>query len=128
MTNNVWRPKLIDKTVVAKLEEWFSMWMTDVEACLYANISKNTLYRYVEDSPDFWNRKEELKNNLKMIAKTNLNKSITKWDLIDSKWYLERRAKDEFSLKQEIDQNTNMNVNMKIEEATDEELEQIISW
>ena len=120
------RPDKIDEKVLSKLEEGFSMGLTDVECCLYADIASATLYRYIEKNPKFRERKEELKNNLKMVAKTNLDKSIKKWDLTDSKWYLERKGKDEFSLKQEIDQKSEIDLNINISELTDEELDKII--
>ena len=122
--SDVWRPTVMTTDVVSKLEEGFAMWMTDIESCLYANISKKTLYRYIEGNTDFWHRKEELKNNLKMIAKTNLNKSIKDWDMLDTKWYLERKAKDEFSLRTEVEQNST--VDMKVEVSALDTLNNLI--
>lgn len=122
------RPSVIDETLLAKLEEWFSMWLTDVECCLYVDIDPATLYRYCEKNPEFRDRKEVLKNNLKMVAKANLNKTIKAWDSVDSKWYLERKSKDEFSLKTETE-NRNTNLNIEIDKDTsDEDLLKIINW
>jgi len=109
-----WRPPIMNKDIVAKLEEWFAMWFTDAEACLYANISKNTLYRYIDDNPEFWNRKELLKDQPKLKAKMNVLNKIEEWDDYNSRWYLERKWKDEFSLKQETENKTEVNWTLEI--------------
>lgn len=96
-----WRPtKMTTKTVTLLLNA-FSNWFTDNEACVYAGISKNTLYRYIEKNPEFWNQKELLKDKPKMKAKMNIINSINNKDIETSKWYLERKSKDEFSTKVE---------------------------
>jgi hypothetical protein len=50
-----------------------------------------------------------LKHKPKIKAKMNLLKAINNEDLDTSKWYLERKSKNEFSLKTESDNNTNLN-------------------
>lgn len=109
-----WRPTKMTDETIKKLEDWFMFWMTDSEACLYADISMATLYNYQNENPKFLEKKRLLKDNLKMHARLNLGKSIKwemkdeNWDpdltraLIDSKWYLERKVKDEFSKRSEI--------------------------
>ena len=101
MKNEIGRPRAIDELVVAKLEEGFLMGFTDREACLYADINPATLYRFCEENKDFSERKELLKENLKMIAKQNIKKGITGGDRPLSQWYLERKDK-EFSSKSDI--------------------------
>ena len=103
-----WRPLLINKDTVAKLETFFSYWFTDAETCLQANISTATLYRYIQQNPEFWVRKDDLKNKPKMKAKLNILEKINNKDIDTSKRYLERKAKDEFSTKQEIDNTLNI--------------------
>jgi len=95
--NKIGRPSVVTPEVVAKLEHGFSMGFTDLEACLFANISKDSLYRHCKNNPDFSERKEGLKNHPKLLAKTNIYESLKENKKIDdSKWYLERRAKKEF--------------------------------
>lgn len=48
---------------VKKLEEAFLMGCTDLEACLFADISKQTLYNYQDANPGYVDRKEALKTN-----------------------------------------------------------------
>ena len=95
---------MTEKTV-NKLLEAFAMSYTDLEACLYAWITKQTLYNYWEKNPEFLDQKEILKKTPNLSAKTNWVNKIKSWDYQASKEWLERKSKDEFSLKQELDQN-----------------------
>lgn len=95
------RPTVMTPEVVAKLEEAFMYAFSDAEACLYANISKNALYDYCQRNPEFTNRKELLKKKPNIKAKLNILKGINSGDIDDSKWWLERKSKEEFSLRKE---------------------------
>ena len=104
-----WRPTVMTESTVTKLIIAFSYSFTDLEACVFADISKKTLYRYIAKNPKFWPQKELLKKKPIMKAKLNVLESLnstgvlnSKQRLEDSKWYLERKAKDEFGTRQEI--------------------------
>jgi hypothetical protein len=97
---------------IAKLEEGFVMGFTDREASLYADIAPATLYDYCKLNPDFAERKELLKEQLKIRAKINITEAITAKDKLLSQWYLERRAKDEFSPKSEVENTGSLTVNI----------------
>ena len=96
------RPTVMTPETIQKLEYGFSCGLSDREACLYANIVPATLYNYCEAHPEFLERKELLKEQVKMQAKMNLANSIKSGDEKASEWYLERKAKEEFSTKTEI--------------------------
>lgn len=64
------RPKKIDTTVVRKLEHGFLNGLSDREACLFANIAPSTLYEYCKENPEFSERKELLKDQVKLKAKS----------------------------------------------------------
>ena len=99
----VGRPTVMTEAVIGKLELLFAQGLSDREACLVADISTTALYDYCTEHPDFAERKELLKDNPKIKAKLNVAEAIIeKKDIDMSKWYLERKAKDEFSTKQEI--------------------------
>lgn len=99
----VGRPTVMTEDVVKKLEYAFMRGLSDTEACLFADISRATLYNYCNDNPEFLDRKEELKKHPTAKAKLNITEAIENGDEDMSKWWLERRAKDEFSTKQTID-------------------------
>lgn len=96
------RPTVMTDEVISKLEEAFSVGATDLQACFYAEISKESLYRYQKANPEFRERKEGLKNNLQFIAKNVLANSIeTKKNEQDAKWLLERKEKKDYSTRTE---------------------------
>lgn len=104
MTKKGGRPRKINDDILKKLEQGFMYGFTDVEACLYADISPQTLYNYCKRKPKFLERKEELKNRPKLRAKMNIVKSLESNDLKTSKWYLERKSRDEFGIKDQEEQ------------------------
>lgn len=116
------RPTVMTPTVIAKLEEAFAWGCTDREACLWANISEETLYSYQKKNPRFQSRKEALKDTPILLARKTVVEAIKKKDRTMALAYLDRKKKDEFSTRQE---NTGadgspLNVQIVKYEATDE--------
>lgn len=95
------RPTIMTPDIVNKLEQAFSMGCSDLEACLYAGISKQTLYNYQAKNPEFVDRKEQLKEQLVLKARTVIANALNEKDKVTAQWYLERKAKNEFSTKVE---------------------------
>ena len=95
------RPTVMTDVVLQKLEQGFLMGFNDTEACLYANIAPSTLYKYQENNPEFAEKKNHLRENPKMIAKTTVYNRLGR-DPETAKWYLERKSKDEFSPRAEL--------------------------
>ena len=62
-----------------------------------------------------------MKEKTKTQAKLNVAEAIENKDIEVSKWYLERKAKDEFSARQIIDADVNTDVTINIELSDDEE-------
>lgn len=119
--SNVGRPTIMTNDIVGKLEYAFSKGCSDVEACLYANIHKSTLYEYCQKHPEFTDRKEELKHTPLLKARLNIEQAIVDGDKDMSRWYAERKAKHEFSLKTEQDINANVEIKeIKITVADEE--------
>jgi hypothetical protein len=88
--------------VIAKLEEAFAWGCTDVEACLWADIADDTLYKYQRENPEFIKRKAKLKETPVLLARKTVVNAIKKGDRDTAMKYLERKKKDEFSLRQEM--------------------------
>ena len=72
----VGRPSKIDKDVLGKLEQAFSIGASDKQACIYANINPDTLYEYQKKNPEFAERKELLKENPILKAKFAVYKGL----------------------------------------------------
>ena len=98
------RPTVMTPETINKLEQAFSLGCSDKEACLYANISPQTLYDYQHIHTEFVERKALLKEKLVLKARTVLAKSLEKEDENTAKWYLERKRKEEFSTRVEQEQ------------------------
>lgn len=110
------RPTVMTESTINKLEQGFMLGLTDREACLYADISHQTLYDYCKKYPEFTDRKEMLKEQPKMRAKMNIANDIDKGDISTSKWYLERKAKNEFSATQGIEHSGHIDTSGHLEE------------
>lgn len=96
------RPTKMTPETVKKLEDAFSLGCSDLEACIYADITKQTLYNYQDSHPEFFDRKEMLKQKLVLKARTVVAEALKNKDENTAKWYLERKARDEFAAKQEV--------------------------
>ena len=118
------RPTVMTSDVVNKLEQAFSIGCSDLEACLHAGISKQTLYDYQAKYPEFADRKAMLKERLVLKARTVIAKALDKEDENTAKWYLERKRKDEFSAKVENEVTGGFNI-MVPDEKTKKELEEV---
>ena len=96
------RPTVMTAEILRKLEEGFLMGLSDRKCCAYADVSTTALYEYCKKHPKFAERKELLKDSPAIQAQINVVTAINNGDEDMSKWYLERKAKDEFSTKQDV--------------------------
>ena len=101
---------------VKKLEEAFSLGCSDVEACLFADITKQTLYNYQDKNPEFVDRKAMLKENPVLLARTTVVRDLKNDSDLALK-FLERKCKNEFSTKTVQDQNHGIQEGNPIEEV-----------
>lgn len=111
------RPTEMTPETISLLEEAWSMGCSDLEACLHANIGKTTLYNYQNEHPEFVERKQILKEKLILKARTVIANALNNKDENTAKWYLERKRKDEFSVKQEV--NTELQIKTALVEFVD---------
>lgn len=119
------RPRSVDADTLNKLEGAFSMDCTDGEACILAGISPATLYNYQKENPDFLERKRLLKNTMIAKARSVLAEALNKKDKDTAKWYLERKRKEEFSVRTENDIRT-VGINITVpDEKTKQALEDL---
>lgn len=94
---NKWgRPRIITEVVLDKLCNAFTAGMNDEEACIFSEISTDVLYKYQRENPEFIKKKEYWKRRVILQARINIYNSVKKWDIQDSKWLLERKARNEF--------------------------------
>lgn len=93
------RPLVITKYVSGKLRQAFLWGATDEEASAYAGIARSTLYNYQARNPEFLDKKRAWKLNPILKARKTLYENLD--NPKTAMWYLERKRKDEFSLRYE---------------------------
>lgn len=120
------RPRKITDDVLRKLEEGFLKGLSDREACLYADVKSSTFYDYCKTHKGFSERKELLKEQVKMRAKINVSEKIAQGDIGLSLWYLERRCRDEFSLRQEVAHSGQVDMKNPFAELSTDDLKKLV--
>lgn len=100
----------IKKETVTKLEEALSIGADVTAACAYANITRKTYYEWVKGDEKLSDRFDALREKPVLKAINTINKNLDKPET--AKWYLERKRKKEFSIKQEIDVDANIILNV----------------
>ncbi len=93
-------PWKLTPEVVTKLETAFSYDATVLEACYFADISRETFYRWCKDNPELYDRFERLRNKPILRARKAVVESLD--DPIHAEWYLSRKMKKEFAQRQEF--------------------------
>jgi NADH:ubiquinone oxidoreductase subunit E len=96
----VGRPTKMTPDTLRKLEEVFAIGGSDSEACFYADISKETLYAYQREHPEFTDRKEALKEKPILKARQAVVKGLDNYQ--NAMDYLKRKRKKEFGDKVEL--------------------------
>lgn len=95
------RPTVMTPELIAKLEYAFSLGCTDNEACFHADIAPATLYKYQDQNPAFTERKHLLKDSPIFLARQSVLRGLKDSPELALK-FLERKKKDEFSLRSEL--------------------------
>lgn len=96
------RPSVMTTETLDMLRGAYLMGYSDREACVYANIGLQTLYDYQKEHPEFSEQKEEYKANPVLLAKKTIFGALEKGNIKIAQWYLERKAREEFSSKKEF--------------------------
>ena len=98
--DNRGRNTVITEEVVRKLESILQLGVSDVTACQYAKIGRTAFYGRLKSDEDFANRIKSA-NDLVTIAAGQVvtNDIIVNKDVTSAKWWLERKAPEEFGDK-----------------------------
>ena len=97
------RPTKLNEEIVGKLEYAFSKDFNVGEACNYAGIHRDSYYEWIKNNEEFSDKMEQAQSDLKRKAKINIADKIEEGDIDVTKWFLERRVKDEYSIKQAVE-------------------------
>lgn len=86
------------------------------ELALYANISRSALYRFLSNNSDFREKIDTLRQDTSIRARKTVRQAITDGDEITAKWYLERKVKEEFTARSDIDINVDAGLSIEDKE------------
>lgn len=111
----VGKPTVMTQETLTKLQYAFEIGASDREACLFAEISTQTLYNYQEKHPEYVEQKEQWKDKPLFIARQAVIKGIQNGDADIALKYLERKKKDEFAPKAQIDFGISKEIDEKLE-------------
>lgn len=118
--NKVGRPTRYEPAVVNKLKAAFANAFTVDQACIYAGISKETFYNWSEKHPGFVDQITKAKEQPTMAAKRNVVDAVTAGDIKTSRWWLERKAPEEFARAQHNSPAVIMNFNQAAKDERNE--------
>lgn len=94
-------PPVLTPQQIDKIEYAYTQGASELETHTFAGVCKTDYYYWKEATPGIAERKKELQDLIKFKARQNIVKSINEGEASTSKWYLERKMKDEFSLRVE---------------------------
>lgn len=116
----VGRPTKLTMPIVKKLEEAFHNDLTIEEACMYAGITRQTYYNWLDENQLFFDKMTEARSGLAIKAKSNVATAIRQGDSQLSFRWLERRD-PAFKPKAEVDNNLGLQQTRdKLKEFMDE--------
>ena len=96
------RPTIMNDLTIAKLKEGFAQGFSVRNACIWADISQDTYFNYCKKNPNFSDQCKTLQQKPLIKSILVINKALNEGDVSTAKWYAERKAKDEFSLRNEL--------------------------
>jgi hypothetical protein len=97
------RPTIMTPETVKKLKEGFAQGFSVDNACIWADISKQTYYTYCDKEAGFLDHCKTLQKKPLIKSILVINKALNEGDVSTAKWYAERKGKDEFCLKTETE-------------------------
>ncbi len=123
-------PSVLTPQVVAKLVAAFQNGLTKTQAFRYAGISKDAYYDGMKRDSEFADKMRAAQEHLNFKSREVIAKAIESGSDLNARWWLERKAKDEFSPRREVTGNKGGpvktdNTNREVG-ATDAELEEAL--
>lgn len=94
------RPSKYTEDILLKLKTAYLMGCNDENAAAYAEIGPRSIYEWKNKMPGFSQLIEGWKRNPFLKAEATIYKNLDKEDT--AKWFLERRAKDQYGTRTEL--------------------------
>lgn len=94
-------PTVLTPQVIAKLVAAFQNGLTKKQAFRYAGISKDAYYDGIKRDKAFADKMRDAQEHLNFKAREVIARAISNGSDLNARWWLERKAKDEFSVRRE---------------------------
>jgi hypothetical protein len=98
--------------IVSDLKHAFMEDFTDEEASRYAGIATSTFYEWKKSSEEFKVVMESAKDYVAILAKHIIADKVNEGDEDMAKWYLERRQRDSYSTKSNVEHEGGLTINI----------------
>ena len=96
------RPTVMTPEVIAKIEYCISRGYNDYESFHTAGVSRDAFYDYLKKDVKFADKIQWLRSNTNILSKEIVFEKLLEKDILTAKWLLERKAKDEYSTRNEL--------------------------
>lgn len=116
------KQKLTDETVM-KLQQAFAIDASVEEACYYADISRETYYRWIKENPILYDKFERLRNKPVLVARQTVANKIPE-SYQNAMDYLKRKKKLEFGDSIDVNANVKYEKIEEVRKATEDILKQ----
>lgn len=113
------RPTLFTPELVGILERAFQDGANITQACLIAKIHKDTYFTWIKNNQEFSDQMAEAQEYPTTIAKKVLVDRIKLKDAETSKWWVERREKQNFSLRNELSGPDGAPLSLEVKDSTE---------
>jgi len=100
----------LDDITIKKLEEAFSIGSDVRAACFYADISTQTYYNWINESEELAEKFDRLREKPVLKAYQTVVQDLG--TIETAKWYLERKRKNEFSIKRETEHTGDLEISL----------------
>jgi len=113
------------ESIIESLQPFLSVGMSRNKACGAIGLDPTTLSKWVQDSETLSMKLKGWENSLNKLALQNIADALAKEGETDdarketSKWFLERRMRNEFATKTEVQEESDINITYKWNDAND---------
>jgi|TARA_Y100000310_G_scaffold145087_1_gene144438 hypothetical protein len=89
-------------SVIEALRPYLQLGCSVNKACNYAGIAQSTVQTWIDNDPDLRLKFTSWRNMVSASARKNIAECVIKGEIEESKWWLERREKADFSTRSEL--------------------------
>ena len=89
--------------VIEALKPYYKLGYSSTKACQYAGIPQPTVTEWLKNDPELLLKVTAWQNEVNATARKNIAKKVQEGDDETSKWWVERKERDEMSTRTNVD-------------------------